>query len=223
MHSQLALHGLPKVLVRKVAFQSKREDVKRKLQKNTHNDWLADNNQSPVSSRQEQHVDGGSCMIPSATMENAWMSPPCSYHMLTYVEPNIMHSLPPQIPFPCVWPQSTSNPLQSSWNPSTSVSYVISPFPFTLKFLNSWIQICQACQIPFHSSSTEPPYDMVGKSVGLTEVKKVTPRPPSTPGNSHYHVSMNCIRSAEPRFISHQWSTWLFGRYPQRIYLCKSW
>jgi len=27
---------------------------------------------------------------------------------------------------------------------------------------------------------------------------------PSTPSNSHYHVSMNCILAAEPTFMSHE-------------------
>jgi len=113
----------------------------------------------------------------------------------------------------CVWPQLTSNPLQSSWHPSTSASYVIFLCPFTLKFLNSRVQIYkkkheeyQACRISFHSSSTEPPYDMV---VAWKECRPYRgqggeTKTLSTPRNSHYHVSMNCIHSAEPRFMSHQ-------------------
>ena len=98
---------------------------------------------------------------------------------------------------PYAWPPVLSN--------STASTPVISPYPFTLKVLNNRIQICQACRIPFHSSSTEPPYDLVITRKECRPYhgqgsKSITP---SMPSNSHYHVSMHCLRAADP-FSSHE-------------------
>ena len=75
-----------------------------------------------------------------------------------------------------------------------------------MKVLSSRIQICQACRIPFHSSNTEPPYDL--------EIARKECRPykgpggeskiPSTLSNSNYHVSMHCIRAADPNFSAYE-------------------
>ena len=83
---------------------------------------------------------------------------------------------------------------------------MISPYPFTLKILTTHIQICQSCRIPFHSTSTEPPYDLV---VAWKECRPYRgqggeSKTPSTPSISHYHISIHCIRTAEPRFLPHE-------------------
>jgi len=144
-YNKLALHGLPKGAGQKGGIPKPKRKRKREVGKKTVVDQLAVHHQSSVCSRQDQHLEGGSCFTTAATLENVqntWMS---SYHMLTNVQPNMMHSLPSQMPIP-PWLQSTPtpSPLQSSWHPSTSGSCVISPYPFTLKFLNSRIQICQS-------------------------------------------------------------------------------
>ena len=76
--------------------------------------------------------------------------------------------------------------------------------PFTLKVLSSPIQMCQACRLPIHLSNTEPPYDLV---IARKECRPYKgpggkSKTPSTPSNSHYHISMHCIQAVDPIFQS---------------------
>ena len=97
-YNKLALRGLPKGAGQKGGIQKQKRRRKTEVAKKTVVDRLAVNNQSSVCSRKDQHVEGGLCFTPAATMENeqnTWMSPSCSYHVPTYVQPNMMHCLPP--------------------------------------------------------------------------------------------------------------------------------
>ena len=91
---------------------------------------------------------------------------------------------------------------------SLSSSAVVSPFPFTLKILTERIRICQGCRIPFHPHSDQPPYDLVicRKECRPYRGQGGHIKTPSMPSNSHYHVSMLCVRSAEPTFLPQQLS-----------------
>ena len=135
------------------------------------------------------------CFMPMAP-------PPSHYHhpmpmygdvrpMMTY---GVMPS-PPPTPVTSYWPGSLSSP-----------SATISPYPFTLKILTGRIQICQSCRIPFHSTNTEPPFDLViaRKECRPYRAQGGESKTPSVPSNSHYHVSMQCIRAAEPMFMPQQ-------------------
>ena len=97
------------------------------------------------------------------------------------------------------------SPLTYNWpRLQSSPSATISPYPFTLKVLSAGIQICQSCHILFHSSSTdhEAPFDLV---MARKECRPFKAQGASTvPSNSHYHVSMQCIRAAEPMFMPQQ-------------------
>ena len=210
-YSKLALHGIPKGAGEKGGVPKNNRKRKQMTTNKTVVDRLSLDNRSTHCSIQEQHMDGGSCFMPAATIEsvkNTWISPPPSstYHMPTYgsMQPNMMYGVvpPPQIPLPSPWP--SSNFIQSSWDPPPS--HVISPYPFTLKILTTRIQICQSCRIPFHSTSTEPPYDLV---VARKECRPYRgqggkSKTPLTPSNSHYHISIHCVRTAEPRFLPHE-------------------
>ena len=66
---------------------------------------------------------------------------------------------------------------------------------------------CQiASHISFHSSSTEPPYDLVIAQKEYRPYKRPggESKTPSTPGNSHNHVSMYLICAADPTFSAHE-------------------
>ena len=131
------------------------------------------------------------CFMPGAS------PPPSQYcHMPMYgnAGPSITHSMMPS-PMTCNWPGSQSSP-----------SATVSPYPFTLKVLSARIQICQSCRIPFHSTSTEEPFDLVvaRKECRPYKTQGGETKTPSVPSNSHYHVSMQCIRAAEPMFMPQQ-------------------
>lgn len=98
--------------------------------------------------------------------------------------------------YPPSLPPNTSTPGKS--NP------VVSPYPFTLKKLTARIQICQGCRIPFRRErlSVQEPYDLVVARLECRPYRAAggETMTPSQPSNSHYHVSLQCIRSAEPTF-----------------------
>ena len=134
-------------------------------------------------------------------VQNNCLPPPSHYHhMLMYgnVRPTMSNgviSSPAAAPMTSYWPGSLSSP-----------SATISPCPFTLKVLTDRIQIFQSCCIPFHSTSTEPPFDLVvaRKECQPYRAQGGETKTPSVPSNSHYHVNMQCIRAAEPMFMPQQ-------------------
>ena len=93
---------------------------------------------------------------------------------------------------------STSNTTISFMNPPPS------RHPFTLKFINTWISKCQGGKVVFRKTATsiEPPCDLI---VSRLECRAfVTPngsvKVPTTPENSHYHLSLSCLTNADPYF-----------------------
>ena len=85
-----------------------------------------------------------------------------------------------------------------------SSQIVVSPYPFTLKVKTARIRICQGCRIPFQSDC-QAPLDIVVSRLECRPYKHdgVT-KTPTAPSNSHYHVNMQCILSADPTFVSHK-------------------
>ena len=128
--------------------------------------------------------------------QNTWVSPSLSNSHVPMYGPmhhNFMYgAMPPQMSLPYMCPP-IANYSPYTRQSSTS-SPVISPYPFTLKVLSSRIQICQACRIPFHSSITEAPYDLVvaRKECRPYKGQGGESKTPSTPSNSHNHV--HCLK-----------------------------
>ena len=120
-------------------------------------------------------------------------SPPSHYHhmpMYGNVRPTMTYGVMPSptaAPMTSYWPGSLSSPL----------------YPFTLKVLTGRIQIYQSCHIPFHSTSTEPTFDLVvaRKECRPYKAQGGKTKTPLVPTYSHYHVSIQCIRAAEPMFM----------------------
>ena len=85
-----------------------------------------------------------------------------------------------------------------------SSQIVVLPYPFTLKVKTARIRICQGCRILFQSDC-QPPLDIVVRRLKCRPYKHdgVT-KTPTAPSNSHYHVNMQCILSADPTFVSHE-------------------
>ena len=105
-------------------------------------------------------------------------------------------------------PQQMAPPQQmwNSWISPHLSPHCISPFPFTLKLLTERIRICQGCRIPFHPHSDIPPYNLVvfRKECRPYKGQDGVVKTPSVPSNAHYHVTMPCIRAAEPSFVPGQ-------------------
>ena len=212
-YSKLALHGLPKGAGEKGGCSSRKNTKKKAVAGNkTIVDRFAfAGKQNSLCSN--QHVDGSSCFMPVTTVEsvqNTWISPSLSSsHMPVYGPKQncfMYGAIPPRMAPPPQIQMAMPNSCLPRGNSSPTSSPVISPYPFTLKFLTNRIQICQACRIPFHSSSTEPPYDLV---IARKECRPYKgpggeSKTPSTPSNSHYHVSMHCIRAADLNFSAHE-------------------
>jgi len=210
-YSKLALHGLPRGAGEKGGGTQKKNSTKRKTNATAKTvvDRLAfANKQNPVGSTRDPSEDDRSCFVSAVgSMQNKWLSPSISnshlYGHSSNMMNNMMFGMPPQMPmpFPPTWPLS---PSANAWQPPTS--HVISPYPFTLKMLTGRIQVCQSCRIPFRSSSTEPPYDLViaRKECRPYRGQGGESKTPSTPSNSHYHVSLNCICAAEPSFCARE-------------------
>lgn len=144
----------------------------------------------------------------SAWLPGNYVSP-MPFHLGTWSFPspvcNPMAPPLPSIPAYSMYPPSL--PTHSSTLPHSSVfsaKPVVSPYPFTLKFLTARIQICQGCRIPFRSGnlSVQPPYDLIvcRKECRPYRAPGGETRTPSEPSNSHYHFDLHCIRAAEPTF-----------------------
>ena len=211
-YSKLALHGIPKGAGEKGGAPKNNRKRKQMTTNKTVVDRLSLDNRSTHCSIQEQHMDGGSCFMPAATIESVkdtWISPSPSstYHVHAHIW---IYAAKHDV-WCCT---SSSNSIAKSMAiiqfftklmESTTIPCDFS-IPFYIKILTTRIQICQSCRIPFHSTSTEPPYDLVvaRKECRPYREQGGESKTPSTPSNSHYHISIHCIRTAEPRFLPHE-------------------
>lgn len=111
----------------------------------------------------------------------------------------------------CPMPAYSFNPAMTTDShtaPTSSVqlshaALVVSPVPFTLKMVTDRIRICQGFKKTFHPDSDNSPYNVVicQKECRPLKAQDGQTKTPSTPSNLHYHVSLHCIRDADPIFM----------------------
>ena len=128
-------------------------------------------------------------------------------------EPRQQWNLQPSQTYNIMLP-STESPPHQLWNlyvASTQPNHVFVPphlptsVPFTLKFLNLRIKICQGCRNLFHPLHDTPPYNLVVFRKECRPYRQVgIVKTPSVLSNAHYHITLSCIRAAEPSFLPSQ-------------------
>ena len=136
-------------------------------------------------------------------------STPCISPVSTFQPVVTLNQMPPSVSNYCSHVNIDHNSVVGTVNshaPASSQQFtdVTSPYPFTLKFLNSRVQKCQGCKLLFRQPGVEiKSYDLIVSRLERRQFRSPSGEltTPWKPSNAHYHLHLECIRAADSSFI----------------------